>query len=225
MSDSLIVQLPAIVMAGRKEADEILERSKCGHAVSLQVNEYVFPLADSVADMNGAASLGEWTNRLLYGDNLFLMEALLAGDVATGLPSMKGKIDLIYIDPPFASGASYRTTSTVSDVGGESLMLEQRAYQDSWDDGMSGYLRMLCPRLFLMRELLSEKGSLIIHLDWHAVHYVKVLLDDIFGYDNFPNISLTQDSNNHGLPGANQSSVHSQPYLLHRANSSKPPQS
>ncbi|MGI6406784.1 MAG: DNA methyltransferase [Syntrophaceticus sp.] len=187
MSDSLIVQLPAIVMAGRKEADEILERSKCGHAVSLQVNEYVFPLADSVADMNGAASLGEWTNRLLYGDNLFLMEALLAGDVATGLPSMKGKIDLIYIDPPFASGASYRTTSTVSDVGGESLMLEQRAYQDSWDDGMSGYLRMLCPRLFLMRELLSEKGSLIIHLDWHAVHYVKVLLDDIFGYDNFRN--------------------------------------
>jgi hypothetical protein len=82
-------------MAGRKEADEILERSKCGHAVSLQVNEYVFPLADSVADMNGAASLGEWTNRLLYGDNLFLMEALLAGDVATGLPSMKGKIDLL----------------------------------------------------------------------------------------------------------------------------------
>lgn len=188
MSDSLIAQLPAIAMSGRKEAEKILERLKCCHAASLQVNECVFPLmADSVGEMDEAVSLGEWTNRLLYGDNLFIMEALLAGDTATGLPPMKGKIDLIYIDPPFASRANYRTTCTISDVDGEPLVLEQRAYQDSWDEGMSGYLRMLYPRLFLMRELLSEKGSLIIHLDWHAVHYVKVLLDEIFGYDNFRN--------------------------------------
>ncbi|HBG22142.1 MAG TPA: hypothetical protein DDW83_02670 [Peptococcaceae bacterium] len=191
MSESLISQLPAVVIEGRKEAETSLERIKCCPAASLQVNEYVFPLmTDSVAEMDGAVSSEsseKWTNRLFYGDNLLIIEALLAGDAATGLPSMKGKVDLIYIDPPFASRANYRTTSTISNVGGDPLVLEQRAYEDSWDEGMFGYLRMLYSRLFLMRELLSEQGSLIIHLDWHAVHYVKVLLDEIFGYDNFRN--------------------------------------
>lgn len=192
MSETLISQLSTVVIEGRKEAEKILEGCQCGLAAPLQANEYVFPLmTDSVAKMDdslvSSELSGEWANRLFYGDNLLIMEALLAGDAATGLPSMKGKIDLIYIDPPFASKANYRTTSTIYDVDGQPFALEQRAYQDSWDEGLLGYLRMLYPRLFLMRELLSEQGALVIHLDWHAVHYVKVLLDELFGYNNFRN--------------------------------------
>lgn len=188
MSDSLIAGLSGIAAAGRKEAEKILDRVECCSGISLQVDEYVQPLMfGRVVEMDGAVPAGEWRSRLLYGDNLVLMEALLAGDPATGLSPLRGKIDLIYIDPPFASRSNYRTCCTIPDAGGEPLVLEQQAYQDFWEDGMSGYLRMLCPRLFLMRELLSEKGSIIVHLDWHAVHYVKVLLDEIFGCDNFRN--------------------------------------
>ncbi len=187
LSDSLISQLPKIAAAGRREADKVLARVELSRAVSLQLDEHVFPVWAGGSTAAGTATGSqEWSNRLIYGDNLLLMEALLAGDPSTGLPPLKGKTDLIYIDPPFASRASYRTSCSLPGRYGP-FVLEQQAYSDTWEEGMTGYLRMLCPRLFLMRELLSERGSLIIHLDWHAVHYVKVLLDDIFGPESFRN--------------------------------------
>jgi len=184
MADSLIAQLPSISAAGRQEAERILERAEQGRGCLLKTDEFVFPrLQERVAETE---PVGEWCNRLLYGDNLLLMEALLSGDPSTGLPPLRGKISLIYIDPPFASRSSYRTCCTLKGRDG-SVTFEQQAYSDTWQGGMVGYLRMLYPRLYLMRELLSEKGSIIVHLDWHAVHYVKVLLDDIFGSENFRN--------------------------------------
>ncbi|MDD4260654.1 MAG: site-specific DNA-methyltransferase [Syntrophaceticus schinkii] len=181
MSDSLIARLPEIAIAGRKEAENILERVESSQDRALQVNEYVLPMMDS-----SAVPAEKWSNRLLYGDNLPLIGALLVGDAATGLPSLKGKIDLIYIDPPFASRANYLTRCTLPGNSG-TFVLEQQAFTDTWEEGMAGYLCMLYPRLFLMRELLSESGSIIVHLDWHAVHYVKVLMDDIYGRENFRN--------------------------------------
>lgn len=132
---------------------------------------------------------GEWMNRLVYGDNLLVMQALLAGDPDTGLPSMRGKIDLIYIDPPFDSKADYRTKVTLPgvDLHQKPTVIEQFAYADTWKDGTVSYLKMLYPRLVLMRELLSDKGSIYVHIDWHIGHYVKILLDDIFSKDNFRN--------------------------------------
>jgi DNA modification methylase len=183
MTDSLIEQLSMIVAAGKKEAEDVLARVKDARGCSLQVDEYLFSkgAGREIPEQN-------WFNRLLYGDNLILMETLLAGDQSTGLPSLKGKIDLIYIDPPFASRVSYKTSFTLPDANGEKpFVLKQQAYNDSWRGGLASYLRMLYPRLFLMRELLSENGSLFIHLDWHAVHYVKVLLDELFGPENFRN--------------------------------------
>lgn len=128
-------------------------------------------------------------NRLIYGDNLLAMQALLAGDEATGLPSLRGKIDLIYIDPPFDSKADYRTKINLPGVNLEQrpTVIEQFAYADTWKEGTVSYLKMLYPRLVLMRELLSEKGSIYVHIDWHVGAYVKVLLDDIFGKENFCN--------------------------------------
>ena len=115
------------------------------------------------------------------------MAALLAGDAET--PSLRGKIDLIYIDPPFDSKADYRTKITLpgGDVEQKPTVIEQFAYSDTWADGTASYLAMIVPRLCLMRELLSDRGSIYVHLDWHVSHYVKPVLDEIFGRDNFLN--------------------------------------
>ena len=96
------------------------------------------------------------------------MAALLAGDAET--PSLRGKIDLIYIDPPFDSKADYRTKITLpgGDVEQKPTVIEQFAYSDTWADGTASYLAMIVPRLCLMRELLSDKGSIYVHLDWHV---------------------------------------------------------
>ncbi len=149
-------------------------------------------------------SYKDWFNRLIYGDNLLAMAALLAGDPAGAGPSLRGKIDLIYIDPPFDSKADYRTKITLPAVSGTGVspvrvethgrdaratmeveqkptVLEQFAYSDTWTDGTASYLAMIVPRLCLMRELLSDKGSIYVHLDWHVGHYVKIALDEIFG--------------------------------------------
>ena len=115
------------------------------------------------------------------------MAALLAGDAET--PSLRGKIDLIYIDPPFDSKADYRTKITLpgGDVEQKPTVIEQFAYSDTWADGTASYLAMIVPRLCLMRELLSDHGSIYVHLDWHVGHYVKMALDEIFGRDCFLN--------------------------------------
>ncbi len=128
-----------------------------------------------------------WNNRLIYGDNLLAMAALLAGDEQT--PSLRGKVDLIYIDPPFDSKADYRTKVVLPGVELEQkpTVIEQFAYSDTWSDGTASYLAMITPRLILMRELLSDTGSIYVHLDWHVGHYVKIVMDEVFGKDNFCN--------------------------------------
>ena len=122
-----------------------------------------------------------WTNRLIYGDNLLAMAALLAGDEHT--PSLRGQVDLIYIDPPFDSKADYRTKVTLPGVELEQkpTVIEQFAYSDTWSDGTASYLAMITPRLVLMRELLADTGSIYVHLDWRVGHYVKVVMDEVFG--------------------------------------------
>ena len=128
-------------------------------------------------------------NRLVYGDNLLTMQALLAGDPQTGLPSLRGKVDLIYIDPPFDSKADYRTKVTLPgvDLQQKPTVIEQFAYADTWEEGTLSYLKMIYPRLVLMKELLSERGSIYVHIDWHVGAYMKIILDDIFGKDRLLN--------------------------------------
>ncbi|MGM9756088.1 MAG: DNA methyltransferase, partial [Parabacteroides sp.] len=200
MAKSLIEALPRIASEGRKEAQQILERLSNGTQIGLQTNELVLPSKDTSGLFRGSspqipnafnqALHGEgWMNRLIYGDNLLTMQALLAGDPATGLPSMRGKVDLIYIDPPFDSKADYRTKITLpgADIQQKPTVIEQFAYADTWEEGTVSYLHMMYPRLVLMRELLSDRGSIYVHIDWHVGHYVKILMDEIFGKDNFKN--------------------------------------
>ncbi len=203
---SIIELLPKVVSEGRREANRILEGLSNTSRISLQTNELVAPNKDRAQSELGATALaaisGErrperWTNRLIYGDNLLAMQALLAGDPDTGLPSIRGKIDLIYIDPPYDSKADYRTKIELpgASIDSKPTVLEQFAYADTWSNSVGGeevkgtvaYLKYMYPRLVLMRELLSEKGSIYVHLDWHVGDYVKILLDDIFGKENFRN--------------------------------------
>src|SRR5665647_380909 len=138
-----------------------------------------------------------WTNRLIYGDNLLAMAALLAGDDNT--PSLRGKVDLIYIDPPFDSKADYRTKVTLPGMELEQkpTVIEQFAYSDTWSDGTASYLAMMTPRLILMRELLADTGSIYVHLDCHVGHYVKLVLDEVFGKTNFRNEIIWRRSYSH----------------------------
>lgn len=202
---SLIELLPKVVSEGRKEANRILDGLSNASRITLQTNELVQPNKNRKQKNLGSAVLGAagydvspaWTNRLVYGDNLLVMQALLAGDPATGLPSMRGMIDLIYIDPPYDSKADYRTKIELpgATIDSKPTVLEQFAYADTWSTTIDGeeikgtiaYLKYMYPRLVLMKELLSERGSIYVHIDWHVGHYMKVILDDIFGKENFVN--------------------------------------
>ncbi len=188
----LIEELPLIVKDGHREVAKILERIQSESKITLQTNEYVLPKVErGIENTTGRQEYNakQWHNRLIYGDNLLVMQGLLLGDKDSGLESMRGKIDLIYIDPPYDSKADYRTKITLpnSDIEQKPNVLEQFAYSDTWRDGTISYLRMIYPRIALMRELLSERGSIYVHLDWHIEHYVKILMDKIFGKENFRN--------------------------------------
>jgi adenine-specific DNA-methyltransferase len=191
---SLLEQLPEIVRAGKAEAEKILDGLEGRSRIALQTRELVAPAKDRKEGGLGLTQRREdaglnrdWCNRLIYGDNLLAMSALLAGDEFT--PSLRGKIDLIYIDPPFDSKADYRTKITLpgGDVEQKPTVIEQFAYSDTWADGTASYLAMIVPRLCLMRELLSDRGSIYVHLDRNVGHYVKAALDEVFGRDSFRN--------------------------------------
>ena len=189
MVDTLLYQLPKIMDEGKKEAKKILDNLSKGNKVNLQINEMVLPTKAKGGYFGQTVKSFKddgWFNRLVYGDNLLAMQALLEGDENT--PSMKGKIDLIYIDPPFDSKADYRTKITLpnAEIEQKPTIIEQFAYSDTWKDGTASYLRTMIPRLYLMKELLST-GSIYVHIDWHVGHYLKIILDEIFGKEKFRN--------------------------------------
>ena len=189
---SLLEKLPKIVEQGRKVAQQILEGLEGNQKISLQTRELVFPAKDKAIkdifnEVKNIDEISQDINQLVYGDNLLVISALLGSNEFS--ETLRGKIDLIYIDPPFDSKADYRTKVTLGtgDIEQKPTVIEQYAYSDTWSEGTSSYLAMMVPRLILMRELLSEKGTIYVHLDWHVGHYVKILLDEIFGKENFRN--------------------------------------
>lgn len=190
---SLLEQLPAIVAEGKREAERVMERAESNYRLNLQTRELVIPSRDSnwqdmlrQADRREAFS-SVASNRLIYGDNLLAIGSLLAGDEEA--EPARGKVNLIYIDPPYDSKADYRRKVELPGTSIEQLpnVIEQFAYTDTWSEGTSSYLKMITPRLFLMKELLADSGSIVVHLDWHVCHYVRIVLDEVFGKSNFVN--------------------------------------
>ena len=131
----------------------------------------------------------EWRSRLIWGDKKYVLPSLL--------DEFAGKVDLIYIDPPFATGADFSYDTQIHPVDGENNtsleldyepnLIEQIAYRDTWGGGLDTYIKWMFDTLTLLRELLSEQGSIYVHCDWRTSHYTKVEMDKIFGYGNFRN--------------------------------------
>ena len=118
-------------------------------------------------------------NKLYNCDNIDAMKDLLNNGYAC-------KIDLIYIDPPFFTKANYNHRVEIMD-GVKKQIIKSLAYEDTWENGFIEYLEMITIRLFFMKELLSKKGTIYVHLDSKAVHYVKIIMDYIFGRKRFLN--------------------------------------
>ncbi|MEA3486684.1 MAG: site-specific DNA-methyltransferase, partial [Thermodesulfobacteriota bacterium] len=127
--------------------------------------------------------LDDFRNMLIWGDNKLVMASLLK--------DYKGKIDLIYIDPPFDVGADFTMNVPVGDeketIDKDQSAMEMVAYRDMWGKGTDSYLHMMYERLVLMRELLSENGSIYVHCDWHVNYLLRSVMDEIFGHDKFLN--------------------------------------
>ncbi len=121
-----------------------------------------------------------WINKIFWGDNLQIMSHLLK--------EYRGKIDLIYIDPPFDSKADYKRKIEVKNVGkttSDSSSFEEKQYGDIWTN--DEYLQFMYERFTIMRDLLSETGCIYVHCDWHKVHHLRLIMDEVFGQDNFRN--------------------------------------
>ncbi len=120
-----------------------------------------------------------WRNKIFWGDNLQVMSHLLK--------EFRGKVDLIYIDPPFDSKADYKKKIKLQgkQTESEQTVFEEKQYTDIWTN--DEYLQFMYERLVLARELLSEKGSIYVHCDWHKNHFIRMILDEVFGPTNFRN--------------------------------------
>lgn len=119
-----------------------------------------------------------WINKIFWGDNLQVMSHLLK--------NYRGKVDLIYIDPPFDSKADYKKKIEVKGIGKaetDSSSFEEKQYGDIWTN--DEYLQFMFERLTLLQRLLSYKGTIYVHCDYHKVHYLRMIMDDAFGPENF----------------------------------------
>ncbi|WP_324823276.1 site-specific DNA-methyltransferase [Sinanaerobacter sp. ZZT-01] len=165
----LLAKLPAILEECKDEYQRNTTQAPTGFILTEQIGE-------------GENRNTQFKNIFAKGDNAFFMDYLLKNR------KLRSKLNLIYIDPPFYSKSDYGTQIRLESEKISKLpILKQTAYQDTWQNGMEDYLRMLTYRLLFMKDLLAEDGGIWVHLDWHVVHYVKIIMDEIFGEDNFIN--------------------------------------
>ena len=161
-----------------------------------------FGLFDVYEGKEGDTFEAGWRNKLIWGDNLLVMGSLLE--------KFAGKIDLVYIDPPFLIGADFSFTSLIGEadveVHKEQSSIEEKAYRDTWGGGISSYVAMLSSRLELIRQLLSPTGNMFLHLGVNIASYLRPVLSEVFGEDSFTNEIIWKRSSAHSDIG--QGAVH-----------------
>jgi adenine-specific DNA-methyltransferase len=151
-------------------------------------------------ELFGTGRETHWRNRLIWGDKKYVLPSLV--------PEYAGKVNLIYIDPPFDTGADFSFTATIpnhSDAAEdrattflkEPSILEQKAYRDTWGRGLDSYLEWFYETVVFLHELLTEGGSLYVHLDWHIGHYAKIVLDEVLGIDSFDSEIIWKSTSAH----------------------------
>lgn len=157
-------------------------------------------LADTASQMSMFDTRGRqksgWTNKLIWGDNKLILSSLKNGTMREEIEK-NGGIKLIYIDPPFDVGADFSMDIEIGDPSTGSgqvdtftkrpNVLEELAYRDTWGKGADSFIAMIYERLILMCDLLAEDGSIYVHCDWRVNGYLRLVLDEIFGKENFIN--------------------------------------
>lgn len=129
-----------------------------------------------------------WTNKLIWGDNKLILSSLKNGPLREEIEK-QGGLKLIYIDPPFDVGADF---SMDIEIGGDTFtkkpnILEEIAYRDTWGKGADSFISMIYERLVLMRDLLAEDGSIYVHCDWRVNAYIRLVMNEVFGSNQFVN--------------------------------------
>src|SRR3989339_1746626 len=161
-----------------------------GHSRSFAVenNPDQLPLFD----FRGRQKSG-WTNKLIWGDNKLILSSLKNGPIRDEIEKAGG-IKLIYIDPPFDVGADFSMDIEIGDntFTKKPNVLEELAYRDTWGKGADSFIAMIYERLVLMRDLLAEDGSIYVHCDWHVNGFLRLVLDEVFGNNNFKNEIIWQ---------------------------------
>jgi adenine-specific DNA-methyltransferase len=156
---------------------------RAAHAVSGRPDQ---PLLFSV-DERGRQLAG-WTNKLIWGDNKIILSSLKNGPMREEIDK-HGGIKLIYIDPPFDVGADFSMDIEIGDdtFTKKPNVLEEIAYRDTWGKGADSFMAMIYERLTLMRDLIAEDGSIYVHCDWRVNSALRLILDEVFGENNFVN--------------------------------------
>jgi len=157
-------------------------------------DESLLKLQGSLFDTSGQR-ITDWTNKLIWGDNKYVLSSLASGTVRQQIEAAGG-LKLVYIDPPFDVGEDFTTTV---EIGDSSLVktptvLERQAFQDTWGNGDDSFVAMIHERLRLIRDLMSDEGTIYIHCDWRVTAYYRLLCDEIFGKDNFLNEIIWQSA-------------------------------
>jgi adenine specific DNA methylase Mod len=163
-------------------------------------------------DTSGKQITG-WTNKLIWGDNKLILSSLKNGPLRKEIEA-QGGLKLVYIDPPFDVGADFSMDIAIGDEEvGESFtkkpsVIEEIAYRDTWGKGADSFISMIYERLKLIQGLLSEDGSIYVHCDYRVNSYMRLILDEIFGKDNFRNEIIWQRSNPHGHVDTKYANIH-----------------
>ena len=165
-----------------------------------------FGNSGTLFDTSGRQITG-WTNKLIWGDNKLILSSLKNGPLRKEIEA-QGGLKLIYIDPPFDVGADFSMNIEIGE-GDETesftkkpSVIEEVAYRDTWGKGADSFIAMIYERLKLMHDLLAEDGSIYVHCDWRVNSHMRLILDEVFGKDNFKNEIIWQYSGGSAPAGA-----------------------
>lgn len=155
----------------------------------------------------------DWRSKLIWGDNKVIMESLL--------DKFRNKIDLVYIDPPFAVGSDFSLVVEIgeNEVTKEASIIEEVAYRDTWGGGKDSYVNMIYVRLQLLHSLLASHASIYLHCDWRVVSTVRILMDEIFGAENFRREIIWNRGNPSGGKAAANNFIHAHDTILYYTKS------
>ena len=145
-------------------------------------------LSGNLFDPQTGRQLKGWSNKLIWGDNKLILSSLLRGSLRREIEE-QGGLKLIYIDPPFDVREDFKMKIEIGDetLTKEPGILEEIAYRDTWGKGSDSFIAMIYERLRLMRDLLAEDGSIYVHCDWRVNAYIRLVMDEVFGREDFNN--------------------------------------